>query len=391
MEAAFRLVGGTSSLACNAAGTLEVGRPHLSAVRPRVSRVHARLSLVTAGSVGMESCGAHPTGVRGGASAEWRWVAKGEACMLWHGDEIALDMTDPAASTLSLECDGNAPPPATDESASTAPAVVDLVGEESDEAEACEDLAEVAGDGARPLKRPRVDGGWCRWGGPAHGPLASWLESARPSQLSTRDCHWIAVDNATPGTPGFGARAGEFDRDAYDAPLAAIARTIEAQGRVSAAAKRECVDAILRTAKANGYTCGKWMVFVQPNEADALWAKVATATASGRLGCSAKIAPAGGVDASATVVCCVYVHDFAARREVRRVLRALQGEIGGSGVEVRAGFKPDVFTMLGITGQTNEWRLETTIYKVAEVLAWRDVDDDSDVATSDEDWVWPQH
>lgn len=39
------------------------------------------------------------------------------------------------------------------------------------------------------------------------------------------------------------------------------------------------------------------------------------------------------------------------------------------GFDCRAGFKPDVYTGLGIM-QGNQWRLEPTLYKVGEVQAW---------------------
>ena len=80
--------------------------------------------------------------------------------------------------------------------------------------------------------------------------------------------------------------------------------------------------------------------------------------------------PAGGVDASATVVCCVYVRDFDERAELQRVLRALMALMAPLQVPVTAGFKPDAFTMLGIDGKQNRWRLPPTVHSVAEALAW---------------------
>ena len=53
------------------------------------------------------------------------------------------------------------------------------------------------------------------------------------------------------------------------------------------------------------------------------------------------------------------------RGEVRRLLVALEELLG---FPVRAGFKPDFMTMLGInTG--NEWGLPPTLYKAADVHA----------------------
>ena len=86
---------------------------------------------------------------------------------------------------------------------------------------------------------------------------------------------------------------------------------------------------------------------------------------STELGCSAKIAPTADLPPTERAVCCVYVDDFADRAEVQRVLHALQR----LEVDVTSGFKPDVYTELNIM-RNNAWRLEPTIYKVAEALEW---------------------
>ena len=143
-------------------------------------------------------------------------------------------------------------------------------------------------------------------------------------------------------------------------------RALNPPGRASASSKKECVQALLAVAQQQRYTTGKWLLFLSPDSADEAWATIARCTAEGQLGCSAKISPTAGLLDGEVAVCCVYVTDFAARGEVRRVLQALQG----LGMEVRAGFKPDVYTELGIMG-SNRWRLEPTLYKVTEVLAWQ--------------------
>ena len=47
------------------------------------------------------------------------------------------------------------------------------------------------------------------------------------------------------------------------------------------------------------------------------------------------------------------------------VMRSLQQ----LGLDVRAGFKPDVYTQLGIFSD-NDMRLEPVIYSIKEVLDW---------------------
>ena len=139
------------------------------------------------------------------------------------------------------------------------------------------------------------------------------------------------------------------------------------------------MDSLLETAKQQGLTSGKWMVFVTPAVADDVWADVARATAEGKLGSSAKVAPTLDTEKQA-VLCCAYVHDFGDRAELKRVLLAFQKLMEKHGVEVRSGFKPDVLTHLGITkGSPASNRFSqarqrladsghTTVYRVDEVL-----------------------
>ena len=145
------------------------------------------------------------------------------------------------------------------------------------------------------------------------------------------------------------------------------------------------MNSLLETAKQQGLTCGKWMVHVMPGVADAVWADVARATAEGKLGCSAKVAPTLGKPEAA--YCGAYVHDFGDRAELKRVLVAFQELMKKHDLEVTAGFKPDVFTHLGITKKkpltqqqqkeleaTPCWRARQrlaaapTVYSVNEVL-----------------------
>ena len=114
-------------------------------------------------------------------------------------------------------------------------------------------------------------------------------------------------------------RAGNFDPSAYQAVLAARLRAIEQKRDKET--KAECVKDLLRIATQQGYTTGKWLLFAKPEFVDAVWRIVATATANGELGCSAKVSPAAGV--ADNVLICVYVRDFNERSELRRVLDKL--------------------------------------------------------------------
>lgn len=215
-----------------------------------------------------------------------------------------------------------------------------------------------------------------RWDSTTPVPLEEWLDLALPSKVSRAVAAWIQVDNPTTvrdSSPGDDARTGSsctFDRAPYEAALGQIDACIAASGRVPKAAKEACVQSLIAHAKAQRYTCGKWMLFFPPGEAtDDAWTTIARETAAGRLGSSAKIAPTRNLDDGEKSVCCVYVGDFGDKAEVRRVLLALQA----LGMNVTSGFKPDVFTELELnTG--NRWRLEPTLYKVAEVVGWTTAD-----------------
>ena len=211
----------------------------------------------------------------------------------------------------------------------------------------------------------RIQNGWILWEGPSVELLSDWLHAVRPSRV--RASCWVAVDNQEPKSPGFGEQRwnGPFDRNAYLPALAKIEAIING-GNVPKAAKQECVGSLLETAQQQGLTCGKWMVRVMPGVADAVWADVARATVEGKLGCSAKVA--GTLNEVDAGVLLAYVRDFGNRAELKRVLVAFRELIKKHSLKV-TGFKPDVFTHLGINGG-NAWRLPPTVYSVEEALTW---------------------
>ena len=213
----------------------------------------------------------------------------------------------------------------------------------------------------------RIQNGWLSWEGPSVEPLSDWLDAVRPSCVRAKSC-WVAVDNQEPTSPGFGEQRwnGHFDENAYLSALAKIEAIIDGGGNVPKAAKQECVDSLLETAQQQGLTCGKWMVRVMPGVADAVWVDVARATVEGKLGCSAKVA--GTLNEPDPGVLLAYVRDFGDRLELKRVLVAFQELMEKHSLKV-TGFKPDVFTHLGIKGG-NAWRLPPTVYSVKEALTW---------------------
>jgi hypothetical protein len=95
---------------------------------------------------------------------------------------------------------------------------------------------------------------------------------------------------------------------------------------------------------------GKWIVYVAPENHDAVWKKVKAATKKGNLGVSAKAATAKpnglGGDSQAKAVI-VYTADFEDQDDIRRVLRGLR-LIGITG---RLPYKKDSDTLEGRYGK----------------------------------------
>lgn len=212
--------------------------------------------------------------------------------------------------------------------------------------------------------------GCVRW--PQKGEsISDFLRHVTPSQVPASRCRWIFVDNGNPTSPGYnpahGATLLDHCRQASCSALEQCKRVAACDGsgdmRARTAAKQTCVDTILAAAQESGMTMGKWMFFKSAQTMDSFWHKVAQATAQGRLGCGSKVAPSGGSNSKSSLLCCVYVSDFANRNEVKRVLTVLKDELNIT----PTGFKPEVYTELGIGGG-NKWGLEPTLYKVEEVL-----------------------
>jgi Domain of unknown function (DUF1917) len=202
------------------------------------------------------------------------------------------------------------------------------------------------------------------WNESGSETLDEFLEAVRPSEVSSFECEWIQVENVTKDSPGCDTdeKCGVlFNREPYTETLNKMESIIDQRGRVTAAEKRACVDSLIEIAKERGEKVGKWMLFIRPDQLDEKWEKIARATALGHLGCSSKISPGQ----TGYKLCCIYVKDWADRIEVKRVLDALKY----LGFIVKAGFKPDFFTALGIETK-NKWRLPPVIYTVQEVMQW---------------------
>ena len=131
---------------------------------------------------------------------------------------------------------------------------------------------------------------------------------------------------------------------------AAIEASMENKPRGSVTRKvnplrEKAKTAILDTARKNGCTDGKWMLFPMPGDVNRVWKIVATATAKSELGTAAKVATEDGQGDRTPRLICVYTEDFGNRQDVKRVLLKL-GELGlmkrdkESGHEMGISYKP---------------------------------------------------
>lgn len=189
-----------------------------------------------------------------------------------------------------------------------------------------------AGDNQDGNKKPRrrtSHRGRYIWGGPNSGEtIDHFLESTRPTQVSTSECTWIQVHNHVVDSPGYEDRSSSVhvgvstDQMPYRAALTRVEDTIARTNCVTASEKAACVAALLKAAVSRGETTGKWMLFVNREKVDDAWEKIARATVAGQLGSGAKVAPSKTLGDSRALIC-VYVKNFSDKKEVKRVLKGI--------------------------------------------------------------------
>jgi Domain of unknown function (DUF1917) len=93
---------------------------------------------------------------------------------------------------------------------------------------------------------------------------------------------------------------------------------------ISAPERKQLEGSLYALAKEAGCTSGKWMIFVTSDAVDSMWAKVATATAEGKLGVAAKVSTIDEHKApQALPLICVYTYDFTNKPDIKRVLTKL--------------------------------------------------------------------
>ncbi|KAH0345326.1 DUF1917-domain-containing protein, partial [Aureobasidium melanogenum] len=133
---------------------------------------------------------------------------------------------------------------------------------------------------------------------------------------------------------------------------------------------------ILDSAVASGVTNGKWMLFPKPEDVNRAWKLVAEAVVDGRLGETAKVAPADPPDPfgaaqkqQASHLICVYTRDFSDLDDVRKVLEELI-ELGLAPRNAANGaiyYKADAYTYLDIDS-SNPYGLKASLYSSKDII-----------------------
>lgn len=187
--------------------------------------------------------------------------------------------------------------------------------------------------------------------------VASYLARWPPSRTLSTYAAWIAVERGPQSnahkSQDIAGLAREWETlKQRAAPFAVGEPGIEGQG--NPVVTIEALDAL---ALAYGVLSGKWLIYAKPHKIDDLWSRIVTAVianAPAGVGARAKVSPAHPGEPH---VVCVYVEDYSNEAEVNRVREALRKV----GVRWKIGFKPDIYTHLGIY-KTNEWRIRPSRY-----------------------------
>ncbi|CAD0083325.1 unnamed protein product [Aureobasidium vineae] len=140
--------------------------------------------------------------------------------------------------------------------------------------------------------------------------------------------------------------------------------------------REQLKEDILDIAVASGMTNGKWMLFPKPEDVNRVWKLVAEAVVDGRLGDTAKIAPADPPDPSVqkkkqtSHLICVYTRDFSDLDDGRRVLEELI-ELGLAPRNAADGaiyYKADAYTYLNIDS-SNPYGLKASLYSSKDIAS----------------------
>ena len=195
--------------------------------------------------------------------------------------------------------------------------------------------------------------------------MEEFLSRGSPSQHAQGEVSWIYVKDETRDRPPYvDMKATAWFQDLEEKKSELIEQK-DLKGKEKTARYAAFRACVLGAAKDSGAGVGKWLLNVEPKHADAVWALIAQSTVSGLLGSSAKVSPVKGSTQSHGVIC-VYCERF---WDVDDCLRALDKMLeGAEGKELAAkaflvGFKPDIFTHIGVTGDFGGRTFRKTLTK----------------------------
>ncbi|CAK4026019.1 Hypothetical predicted protein [Lecanosticta acicola] len=120
---------------------------------------------------------------------------------------------------------------------------------------------------------------------------------------------------------------------------------------------------ILALAVKSGVTVGKWMLFPKRKDLAQYWRLVATGTAEGNLGITAKVS----TEPSEETLICVYTYDFSDTEDVVRVLKELENLGLCSTTSKPIYYKCDAYTYLGIN-YGNKYSLRASLFSSKDLL-----------------------
>lgn len=139
--------------------------------------------------------------------------------------------------------------------------------------------------------------------------------------------------------------------------------------------REQLKEDILGFALGSGVITGKWMLFPKPKDVNRVWRLVAEAVIDGKLGDTAKVAPADPPDRfsaatkqQASHLICIYTRDFSDLDDVRRVLEGLM-ELGLAPrpADGAVYYKTDVYTHLNIDS-SNSYGLKASLYSSKDII-----------------------
>ncbi|KAG6808554.1 hypothetical protein H0H92_003752, partial [Tricholoma furcatifolium] len=189
---------------------------------------------------------------------------------------------------------------------------------------------------------------------PKAGDVASFLARWPPSQTPIDYADWIAVERGPHSTSvkpqdlvGLAADWEVLKKRAEEQPAEQTVLEPKAGEQPTQHVQQNSVvtvEALDALARAHSVLTGKWLIYAKPYQVDDLWSRIVTkvvANAPSGIGARAKVSPARPEEPH---VICVYVDDYNNMGEVERVRVALRRV----GVRWKIGFKPDIYTHLGI-------------------------------------------